>query len=119
MRRSPSAIRSLSGGTCGLLPSDASEHRSDRHAKPRQVAFADDIAGHDFSGREEIGIRSESQDLRSRINPYTKVCERYSRPQWISKERRLVDGLRPMRFRGVESFGAAIIEDLMVEVAGP
>jgi hypothetical protein len=66
IRRSPSARVAAaagktfgnvlgSGGTRGLPSGDASEHAPNRHAETRGVTFAEDIAGHYFARRENIG----------------------------------------------------------------
>src|SRR2546427_10050729 len=99
IRRSPSAIRLSSGGT-GRLPSrDLSEHRSDRHAKPGEIALADNVARHDFSGREDIRGRTESLHLGAFVHPHAEIRERYPRPERISIEGRFVVGMRLVRFR--------------------
>src|SRR6266699_468002 len=70
--------------TCGTrsLPSrDSSEHRSDGHPEPRQIASAKNITCHDLSGREDIGVPAQTLDFRPLIHLYAQIGERASRPQ--------------------------------------
>ena len=119
IRRSPSAMRLLSGCTGGLPSGDAPEYRADGHAEPGQVALADNVAGHDLAGRENVGARAKPLHFRSFIHFHAEIRKRDSRPQRIAVEWRQVDGLRPVGLRWIETFGAAVIENLVIEAARP
>src|SRR5689334_23349630 len=119
IRRSPSAIRSSSGGTGRLLSCDAAEDRSNCHAESGEIAFADDIARHDFTCREDIRRRPEPLNLSPLVDAHTEICECDSGAQWISIERWFVDRLRPVRFDWRESFGAAVVKDFVIESSRP
>src|SRR5207244_8176838 len=108
--------------TCGTrsLPSrDSSEHRSDGHPEPRQIASAKNITCHDLSGREDICVPAQTLDFRSLIHLYAQIGESDSRPQRKTVEGTPVDGLCPVRFRRIEAFGAAVIQNLMIKAARP
>src|SRR5438105_11221706 len=115
IRRSPSAIRSVTCGTRSLPSGDTSEDRTDRHPEPGQVALAENVAGHDFAGRENVGVRSQALHLSSLVHFHSEIREGDSRPQWIAKERRPVNGLRPVRLWWMDTFRAAVIQSLVIE----
>src|SRR5215831_11183333 len=123
IRRSPSAIRSGTGGTRGFLSGDTSEYRTDRHAEPRQIAFAENVAGHDFPRSEYVRARSRFPARPLNLGPvihlYPEIRKRDSRPQWVSVKRRRVDALGPMGFRRLNSLSAAVIQYLMIKGSGP
>src|SRR3989454_8984136 len=119
IRRSPSAMRLLSGCTGGLPSGDAPEYRPDGHAEPRQVALAENVAGHDLTRRENIGASAQPLDFGSFIHFHAQIRKRDSRPQGIAVEGRPVDSLRPVGLRGIETFSPAVIEDLVIETARP
>src|SRR5437667_6766157 len=119
IRRLPSAIVSATCGTRSLPSRDSSEHRSDGHPESRQMAFAKNVTCHDLSGREDICVRAQTLDFRSLIHLYAQIGESDSRPQRKTVEGRLVDGLCPVRFRRIDAFGAAVIQNLMIKEARP
>src|SRR5207247_4464768 len=119
IRRLTSAIVSATCGTRTLPSRDSSEHRSDGHPEPRQIASADNITCHDLSGREDICVPAQTLDLSSLINLYAQIRESDSRPQRKTVEGTPVDGLCPVRFRRIDAFGAAVIQNLMIKEARP
>src|SRR5882762_5876932 len=116
--RSPSAILFATLFGCGKrgLPScDAAKHRTNCHAETRQVAFADYIAGHNFSRREQVGAWPSVLKFHFGflVHADAKIGESDSRTERISVKGRPVDGLRPVRLRGREARRAAIVQDLV------
>src|SRR6516164_6533578 len=91
--RSPSAMRSVTGCTRGLPSGDAAEDRTDRHAEARQVTLTENVAGHDFTGRENVGARRQSLYLASLIHFQPEIRKRDPGSQRVTEERRPVDGL--------------------------
>src|SRR6266850_3005353 len=119
IKRSPSAMRLLSGCTRSLPSGDAAEYRADGHTEPRQVALAQNVARHDFTCRENVGAGAEPLHLGSFIHFHAEICERDPRPQRIATEGCPVDGLRPVGLRWIQTFGATVIEDLVIEMTRP
>src|SRR5881296_3605092 len=117
IRRLPSAMTSATCLTRSLPSRYAAEHRADRHSKSREVAFAENIAGHDLARREDVGVSAQTLDFRPLIHLHAQIRESDSRPKWIPIERRPVDHLRPVRFRRIETFAPAVIQNLMIEAA--
>src|SRR5206468_7905447 len=78
IRRLPSAIVSATCGTRSLPSRDSSEHRSDGHPEPRQIASAENITCHDLSGREDICVPAQTLDFSSLINLYAQIRDRKS-----------------------------------------
>src|SRR5215467_6076312 len=103
IRRAPSAIGSGTDGTRGFLSGDTSEYRADRHAEPRQIAFTENVAGHDFARGEYIRARSRFLTRPLNLGPVidldSEICKRDSGAQRVTVKRRRVDALGPMRFR--------------------
>src|SRR2546427_9632912 len=112
IRRSPSAIRSVTGGTRSLPSGNTSEYRTNRHPESGQVALAENVAGHDLACRENVWVRSEALHLSPLIHFHSEISERDSRPQRIAMERRAVNGLRPVRLWWMDTFRAAVIQTL-------
>src|SRR3989442_679593 len=117
IRRLPSAMTSATCGTRSLPSRDTAEYRSDRHPESRQVAFTKNIAGHDLTRCEDVGVSPEALDFRPLIHLHAQIGESDPRPKWISIERRLVDALCPVGFRRIETFGPAVIQNLMIKAA--
>src|SRR5215813_7651466 len=91
IRRSPSAIGSGTDGTRGFLSGDTSEYRADRHAEPREIAFAENVAGHDFPRSEYVRARSRFPARPLNLGPvihlYPEIRKRDSRPQRVTVKR--------------------------------
>src|SRR2546426_170439 len=117
IRRLPSAITSATCCTRSLPSRDTAEYRSDRHPKSREVPFTENIAGHNLARRENVCVSAETLNFRPLIHLHAQICESDSRPKWISRERRPVDHLRPVRFRRIKTFGPAVIQNLMIKAA--
>src|SRR5438093_1669063 len=117
IRRLPSAMTSATCCTRRLPSRNTTKHRSDSHAKSREVAFAENIAGHDLTRREDVGVSAQTLDFRPLIHLHAQVREGDSRPKWISIERRPIDHLRPVGFWRIDTFGPAVIQNLMIKVA--
>src|SRR5215471_475915 len=119
IRRSPSAIGSGTGGTRGFLSGDTSEYRADRHAEPRQIAFAENVAGHDFPRSEYVRARFRFLIRPLNLSPVihldAEIRKRDSRPQRVSVKRRSIDALGPMGFRWLNALSAAIIQCLVIK----
>src|SRR3989442_6062261 len=108
--------------TCGTrsLPSrDSSEHRSDGHPEPRQIASAKNITCHDLSGREDICVPAQTLDFRSLIHLYAQIGASDSRPQRKTVAGTPVDGLCPVRFRRNEAVGAAVMQNHLIAACRP
>src|SRR5579872_2630443 len=116
MIRAPSCIGSTDGKRSSL-PGDAPEDGPDGHANSGQVPFAENITRHDFAGREDVGGWSPGfhQDARLLVHLYSEIRECNSGTKWIAEKWRLVDGLRPMRFRRCQACGPAIVQRCMVK----
>src|SRR5947209_7044214 len=93
IRRSPSAIRSAADGTSSLLSGNPSENRTDGHSEPGEITLAQNIAGHDFTGSENVAVRSKTLNFGSLVHLHAEIRERNSRAQRIAVKRRLVDAL--------------------------
>src|SRR5258706_882376 len=101
--RSPSATSST-GIVLGvdmarcLLSGDASESGADRHADTGEIALAEDVAGHDFAGGENVVRRLVvvHDDLGALVDSDAEVGEGNARPQRIGEKRWRVEGSRPV-----------------------
>src|ERR1700730_11339868 len=118
--RSASWSRS-SRGTRSLLPGDATEHRADGQAESGEIATAQNIAGHDFTGREHVGGGTVvlENDVRLLVDRDAAIGEGHPGFQWIAVERRRRDGDRPVTFGRREAFGVAIVKRRRVERTRP
>src|SRR5580698_3483225 len=112
MMRSPSCVRS---GMACLAACDSPEHGSDGHAEPRQISFAENIAGHDLAGCENVVV---SVNRGSFVHADAEISKRDSGTQRIGAERRSIEPLRPIRFVRIQSPRAAAIEYRVVERSG-
>ena len=97
------ATASVSCTARGLLAGDAAEHRADGHAEAGEVAFAEDIAGHDLSGREQVagGLAVVHQHLRLVVHADAEIGEGDAGAQRVAVERRLVDARAQLVLFGV------------------
>src|SRR5207244_8668934 len=104
-------------GTSSLLSGNPSENRTDGHSEPGEITLAQNIAGHDFTGSENVAVRSKTLNFGSLVHLHAEIRERNSRAQRIAVKRRLVDSLGPMRLRRGQTGGVAIIKNLVIEGA--
>src|ERR1039457_589956 len=97
MMRSASLVSSV-GGTGCLATCDSPENRSDRHAEPRQISLAENMAGHDLASRENVtgAWAIPHHDRGPFVHFHTEISKRDPRAQRISAERRRVEPLRPI-----------------------
>src|SRR5262249_26753021 len=65
-------------GTSGLPSGDAAKHGPNRHAETGEVAFSDNVAGHDLAGSENVGVRTQSLDFRALVHFHAEVRKRNS-----------------------------------------
>src|SRR5215469_2996801 len=112
--RSPSFNRS-EGCTRGLRSGDSSEYRADRHSQAPEIALAQDISRHDFTGRVHV---FHALDLRLFVHYYAEVRECDAGAERIGKIWRRIDLLRPMCLVDRESARAAVVQVREVERAG-
>ena len=98
---------------------DLAEHAPDRHSDAGDVAATEDVARHDFAGREDVlGDAAFHVDARALVHLDSKVCEGDARPKRICVKRRRIEPLRPVRLVRDEALGAAVVQSLVVECAG-
>src|SRR5262245_59656558 len=79
-RRSPSAMRSVTGGTRSLHSRDSPKHRPDSHAKSCEITLSENVACHDLTSCEYVRPAAKSLYRGPLVDFHPKVGERDSRP---------------------------------------
>src|SRR5579872_6255348 len=119
--RLASANRS-SSGMRGRHPSgEFAEYGTDRHTEAGEVAFRQNVTGHNFSRRVDIGKwpAVASEDAARLVHRDTHVSEGDAGAQRKAVKRRPVDGNGPIAFRRSEpASGVAILAQLGVSGDG-
>src|SRR5256885_11853319 len=108
----------LGGGMArGLLSRDAAERGADRHANSRDIALAEDVAGHDLAGGEDVSRRGIAlpEHLRPLVHRNAAAGEGVIRSQRIRNERCWIDRRRPMALGRRQSRCAAIFANVVIE----
>src|SRR5215218_749097 len=97
------------------------EHAANRHADAGRVALAEHVAGHDFAGREHVGggLAVLHHHARLPVHAGAEIGKGDAGPHRVGQIGRRLDLARPMRLLRRDAFGAAIVENGMIERAGP
>src|SRR6188768_1964550 len=113
--------RSIPGILRRFPSGDPSEHAADGHADAGGVALAEYVARHDLAGGEHVGGRLAvlHQHAGLPVHAGAEIGEGDARPHRIGVIGRRLDLAGPMRLRRRQPFGAAIVENGVVEGAGP
>src|SRR6476659_5133621 len=100
----------------GLPACNLSEHRSYRHSHAADIAFAENITRHDFTGRKDVRGRGaiRHDDSSPLVDLQPKVGERHAGPERVTPEWRRVERLGPMALAWRDPFGVAIVQQLMI-----
>ena len=91
---------SFAGKSSSLLPCPAAEDGANEHAKSAEIAFPQNVPGHDLSRGKEVAGRTSIVHPRLGVGIHfdAEVGEGDARAQGIAEKRRSVDRLRPVRF---------------------
>src|SRR5580704_3572338 len=119
--RSPSCIRafcvrSVEATGC-LTTCNSSENGPDRHAEPGEIALAQNIAGHDLTGCENIR-RSPAiahEDGGAFVHLHAQISKCNPRTQRVREERGCIELARPVRFVRTQAASAAAVEPGVIE----
>src|SRR5579863_1753252 len=111
--RSPSCTKAFCGrsveATGCLATCNPAENGADRHAKPGEIALAENVAGHDLTGGENIrrspAIAHLDRSVLVHFHAQIGECDAWT--QRICEERRRIEFPCPIRLIRIQSPRAA------------